>query len=120
MRSKSRAVLAAVSAGVAGAVLLGASPASAHDVRAPIVSGGVQLGFAEVYNNHTWLAACDTRADGVGVYARGWLNTGEYMDVNDSDGSSGDCGRASAPSGKYFTLIQGIARNGAVSGRVQA
>lgn len=115
-----RAILAAVSAGVAGAVLFGASPASAHVRRAYVNRGGNQLGFAEVYNNHTWLAACDTRADGVGVYARGWLNTGGSMDVNDDNGSASGCGRASAPTGTYFTYIEAIARNGASSGRVEA
>jgi hypothetical protein len=81
-------------------------------------SGGVQLGFAEVYNDHTWLAACDSRGDGIGVFARGWLDTGSYMDVNDSNGSAPDCGRASAPAGSHFTFIEAVARNGASSGRV--
>jgi hypothetical protein len=122
MRGKSgRAILATVSACVAGAVLFGQSPAYAHVQRAYVNDNQRhQLGFAEVYNNHTWLAACDTRGDGVGVYARGWLNTGNYMDVNDSNGSGADCGRASAPTGTHFTFIQAIARNGFASGRVEA
>lgn len=73
-----------------------------------------------MYENHTWLAACDTRADNIGVYARGWLNTGGSMDVNDDNGSASGCGRAKAPSGTHFTYIEAIARNGASSGRVQA
>lgn len=119
-RSAGRVIPAILSVGIAGMVLFSASPASAHTVRANVNSGGNQLGFAEVYNSHTWLAACDTRSDGVGVYARGWLSDGGYLDVNDDNGSSSGCGRTSAPSGQRFTYIEAIARNGARSGRVEA
>jgi hypothetical protein len=102
------------------ATLLTAGPASAHVVRAYVNTDGVQRGFAEAYNNHTWLAACDTRADGIGVFARGWLNTGGYMDVPDSNGQAHDCGRASAPSGSRFTFIEAFSRDGGRSGRVEA
>jgi hypothetical protein len=110
---------AAVSTAIAGTVLLGASPASAHTYRAWVSQqDGTQLGFAEVYgSNHEWLAACDTRADGIGVYAAGILIPGgAHMHVNDDNGSASGCGRAKAPTGYSFYRIMAVSRDGNDSG----
>jgi hypothetical protein len=97
-----------------GMVLSTASPASAHPQRA---YAGI-YGFGEAYgDNHTWLAACDTRADGIGVYAQGKLANGQILTVNDSNGSAPDCGRAS--NGVRIVEVRGVARNGVDSGWVR-
>ena len=113
--------LAVVSAGIMVALIVSAVPASAHVIRAWVVTpGGTSRGFAEVYDNHLSLAGCDTRADGVGVYARAQLRNGQIIDVPDSNGSASGCGRATVPSTNPIVRIKAIYRGGAESGWVTA
>jgi hypothetical protein len=116
----SRWLIAAVSTGIAGTVLFGASPASAHDHRAYVVHGDQARGFVHVYDNHRWFAACDLKADGKGVYGRMKLNNGHIIDVNDDNGSAEGCGRVKAPDGTRIVKIEAVWRGGASSGWVDA
>ncbi len=102
---------------VAGALVLSAAPASAHLTQAPVLNDANQrMGFAEVGADHRTLAACDTRADGIGVYGRFELTNGQTIDIAGSKGSASDCGRGSIPSGATVRRYIAIARDGHTSG----
>jgi hypothetical protein len=64
------------------------------------------------------MAACDTRADNVGVFGRFELTNGQLVDIPDSNGSASGCGRGNIPSGATIRRYMAIARNGFTSGWV--
>lgn len=94
MRMKSR--LAAAIFG-AGALSVGvAFPAHAHDIRVwNYTCGNIQrdsCGYGQVRDNHETVDACDTRADGFGLYTRYRLLNGTEGKVGDANGSASGCG----------------------------
>jgi hypothetical protein len=106
-----------VSTGIVGALAFSASPASAHNFKAWATSqDGVNRGYAEVTNNHTAFAVCDTKADGIGVYGRMQLQNGSIVDVVDPNGSASGCGFANTSSGNPIVKIEAVWRGGATSG----
>lgn len=113
--------VAAVAAGVVGALAFGASPALAHDVTYSATSNdGIQRGYVRVTQNHTAFAVCDTRADNIGVYGRMRLQNGTVVDVVDPNGSSSGCGTASTNSGNPIVEVEAVWRGGATSGWLPA
>jgi len=73
-------------------VLIGAftpatSPAMAHDAEADVPGGR-----GGVVNLHTYVFACDERADGWGVRTYYWLRSGGTGAVGDANGSAAPCG----------------------------
>lgn len=105
---------------IVGTLTVGASPASAHTLRAYVVTGGVIRGYAEVNSTHLSFAACDTRSDGIGVYGRFKFKNGTTIDVSDANGSSSGCGSATTPSSNPVVAMQAISRDGGSSGWVTA
>ena len=77
-----------IACGLAGAaLLLGASPASAHD-------GGVALGdraYGYVVDSHRTVGVCDTRADGWGVRIYYQLQNGSSGLGVDNRNGNGSC-----------------------------
>jgi hypothetical protein len=72
MRTKARLAAAIFGAGV---LSVGAAfPAQAHDIRLYVNvcqgPGTFQCGYGQVRDNHEIVDACDTLADGTGVYTR--------------------------------------------------
>ena len=88
-----RLLLAQVVAAVA--ILVPATPASAHNVSAYVFNdNGNLVGVAHVLDVYDTLGeVCDNKADNVGVYARFKLSNGQIRDVSDPDGSGGSCGQ---------------------------
>ena len=85
---RARAGLAA-GAGAAALVLITASPAQAHPTSASLPFG---IGHGGVHTGHTWVYACDDRADGRGVRVHYWLRSGGVDTVGDPNGSASPCG----------------------------
>lgn len=98
---------------VGGTLIVTGLPAAAAVTRAVVYSGSTQLGYAETNGKRNG-AACDTRADGVGVYGRFELKNGTTVDVSDSNGSSSGCGTATFTSD--VKRFKAIARDGNSSG----
>jgi hypothetical protein len=97
----------------AGTVAVGVVPASAHTRHAYVATAGVVRGYAEVRSNHLSGAACDTRADNIGVYGRFKLRNGSIVDVQDFNGSSSGCGASNFSS--PVVEFQAISRDGGAS-----
>jgi len=107
----------AVSTGIVGALVLGASPASAHYFKAVVKSSdGTPRGYVEVNSSHTGFTVCDGKADGKGVYGRMKLLSGAIVDVSDPDGQGGVRGRANASSSNPIVQVEAVWRGGASSG----
>lgn len=111
---KSARRISLLAAVVAGIVLI-ATPASAHTITKEIYSGipSYRRGFVEVSGTqHSAIAACDTRADGVGFRAEFYYRypgvvDDRYGTISDANGSSTGCGRFTTPSYGYITLFRG-------------
>lgn len=71
-----------------GALAISASPAMAH----PTSSTLVGRGHGGVHTGHTYVYACDDRADGWGVRVYYWLRSGGTGAVGDANGSAAGCG----------------------------
>jgi hypothetical protein len=107
--------LAAIGLSLTGILVVSVSPASAETTRAWVVTHNTTRGFAVASDDHLSVAACDTRADNIGVFGRFQLANGTTLDVPDTNGSGGDCGRLSglnSPVVKY----KAISRDGGDSG----
>ena len=90
-----------VLAGVGLAITL-AVPAQAHDMSftGPYGCGlalWTECGYGAFTGQHTWVAACDTRADGRGYSVEYQLANGATGTVGDGNGSKSGCG------GQYVT-----------------
>ena len=88
-----------LAAAVAGCALLTvglALPAEAHDRSVPLISCGpddlFQCGYGQVRDSHQIIDACDTRADGDGLYVKYRLLGGGSGKVGDGNGSAAGCG----------------------------
>jgi hypothetical protein len=80
--------------------------------------GNQRMGFAELSSDRRGMAACDTRADNIGVYGRFELTNKTIIDVADDNGSASGCGRVNVPSGETVKRFKAIARDGHQSGWV--
>jgi hypothetical protein len=101
----------------AAASVFTASPASAHDWPAWVVSDdGKTQGYATTSRNHTHFEVCDKRADGIGVYGRMKLRNGTIIDVVDPNGSKDGCGPADTSPDNPIVEIEAVWRGGATSG----
>lgn len=119
IRNRFLAVLAA-GLGLTGALVVGTTPASAHLFRAYVVTGGTIRGFVEARADHLSFAACDTNADGIGVYGRFQLRNGTIIDISDSNGSANGCGVGNTSSSNPLVRMEAVSRNGGSSGWVDA
>jgi hypothetical protein len=88
-----------LAAAVAGCGLLTvglALPAEAHDKRVTLIYCGAddlfECGYGQVRDSHQIVDACDTRADGDGVYVKYRLLGGGSGKVGDGNGSAAGCG----------------------------
>lgn len=89
-----------IAVAIAGAAVLGvgAGPASAYS--GPLYHGN---DYAQtMYINDDVIEVCDMEADGNGVYAEYYLNTGAFKSVNDGNGSAAGCGRNDWQSSPYW------------------
>jgi hypothetical protein len=93
---KKRTRLAAAVAGC-GLLTVGlALPAEAHDVSAATLGCGAEglfvCGYGQVRDSHQIIDACDTRADGNGLFVKYRLLGGGSGKVGDGNGSAAGCG----------------------------
>ncbi|WP_017593892.1 hypothetical protein [Nocardiopsis potens] len=103
---------------IAAATLLISAPAAhAHYVRyswdpgcGPI--GMSQCGYSSVSKTHKTVYACDTYADGVGLWTKYVRSDGVSGIVKDGNGSKSGCGKYTAPSGKYIDRIRPCRNHG--------
>jgi hypothetical protein len=109
-----------LAAAVAGCGLLTfglALPAEAHDRRVTLIyCGPDQLfacGYGQVRDSHQIIDACDTRADGDGLYVKYRLLGGGSGKVGDGNGSAAGCGirrvgSTAAPVVQFNVCVDGL------------
>lgn len=99
---------------------VGISPASAHPLRAYVISGGAVRGYVETSFDHLSFSVCDTLADNVGVYGRFQFQNGTIIDIVDGNGSQAGCGSGSTTTTNPLVRMEAVWRAGATSGWVNA
>lgn len=84
--NKMKKALFPIALGLTGALVLGASPASAHDVYATLEDRA----YGYVANSHRTVGVCDIRPDGWGVRSYYQLQNGAFGVVDNRHGN-GSC-----------------------------
>jgi hypothetical protein len=94
VKTKSRLVAAALGCGILTVGM--AIPAQAHDVGASTLGCGAEglfiCGYGQVRDHHQIIDACDTRADGDGLFVKYRLLGGGSGQVGDGNGAAAGCG----------------------------